>query len=158
MANIPHFSNLNIGSVILIEYLFHHQVGTFNPINRYKISAGNIGPVFGVHWETIYCTQNTMGLQQDLTIDNNLEKWTLQVVGFTPGDEPAIEAGLQDLLGNRFVLRVTLPNGTKKIVGTPDQPLTCGIKSDTQTDYTGRPGTAFTFSGSCKTRALFLVQ
>ncbi|MGY0037656.1 hypothetical protein [Pedobacter sp. NJ-S-72] len=98
-----------------------------------------------------------MGHQQDLVNSDQGESLTQQVQGFIPGDESDIEQGILDLSRKRFLLRITLTNGTRKIVGTPTEPLLYKTKSNTADTVIGRPGTLLTFYGDTLTRALFLM-
>jgi hypothetical protein len=151
---IPRFKLQNIGSLLLIEYVPSFAITNFSKSGPGAIASSGLTLATGYAWERIYCTQDTMGHQQDQDNSANGESWIQQVIGLTPGDEPAIEQALIDLADKRHVLRVTLPNGVIKIVGTPTEPLTHQLKSNTQTTYPGRSGTALLFSGPTTARAL----
>lgn len=155
---IPKFNQLNIGSVIRIEYVFDYQVQSVTTIDDSTMYDTGVVLQPGVTWSGIYCSPNTMGHQEDNSIDNNGEKWTQQVVGFVPGNDLAVDRGIRLLKNNvRVLLRITMPNGTRKLVGLPGTPLTCSIKSGTGTDYAGRPGTALSFTGATLDRAFYTL-
>ncbi len=151
---IPRFKLQNIGSLILIEYVPSFAISNFSKSGPGAIAASGLTLATGYNWERIYCTQDTMGHQQDQDNSANGEAWIQQVLGFTPGDEPELELAYLKIKGKRHVLRITLPNGIKKIVGTPTEPLDHVLKSNTTTTIPGRSGTALLFSGSTTERAL----
>jgi hypothetical protein len=154
---IPRFLLQNIGSLIYIEYVPAFAISTFSISARGVIASGGIALAAGYAWSGMYCSPDTMGYQQDQVNDNNGQSFAQQVVGFIPGDETAIEIELLKLNQVRFVCRVTLPNGTLKIVGSRADPLEFIIKSNTQTTTPGRSGTDIGFSGKTANRSLFVT-
>lgn len=157
MSGIPRFRKENIGSLIKIEYAPAITIQQMDQLSDTQISAAGIQFKGGYGWQPMYCTQDTMGHQQDMTNGDNGQSFTHQVVGFIPGDEVEVEAALLPLLGLRHVLRITLANGTVKIVGSKTYPLEPVVKSTTATQYGSRAGSAITFSAQSLGRALFYV-
>jgi hypothetical protein len=151
---IPRFKRQNIGSLLLIEYVPAFAINIFSKSGPGAITSSGLTLANGYNWEKIYCTQDTMGHQQDQDNSVNGEAWIQQVVGLTPGDEPELEQAYRDMKRKRHVLRVTLPNGIIKIVGTPTEPIDHKFTSNTQTTYPGRAGTALLFSATTSERAL----
>lgn len=148
----------NYGSLISIEYAPTWQFLRFKPGADGKISAADIEFYSGYTWQNIYCTQDTMGHRQQQASDVNGDPYTQSVVGFIPGDEDHIEQPLADLHGRqRYLLRITRPNGVRKIVGTIAEPLEITLDSNSQTTIPGRAGTAITFNGKTLKRALTLT-
>lgn len=154
---IPRFKNENRGSLLLIEYIPFYGIEKFVPAATSVASAGlTLKP--GYSWQKITCSEDTMGHQQDQTNSDEGESFSQQVIGFVTGDEIDIEYGLIDLKQKRFIVRITLTNGVRKIVGNPTEPLTFKAKSNTTELISGRPGTQITFSGDTLTRALFYTE
>ncbi len=154
---IPRFSLENIGSLQKIEFVPAFGIQTFSPTSAGTIAAGSLVLRAGFAWASIYCPEDTMGHQQDQVNSDQGESWVQQVLGFVPGDELAIDAGLRSLANTLHVLRITLKNGTVKIVGNPVEGLQAKLKSNTQDSVPGRPGTAISFTGDTTVRALFLT-
>ena len=154
---ILRYTGENLGSLIRIDYIPSWQISTFNPGPNNTIAAADIILYEPYSWQNIYCSQDTMGHQQTLTNDENGEIWQHQVQGFIPGDESDIETGLLQLTQQRYVLRITRPNGMVKIVGSVKQPLNLKIDSNSQLSVPGTPGTTVGFSGIVSTRALILT-
>lgn len=155
---ITRYLNENYGSLISIDIAPAWQISTFTPtpgIN--KIPAGNIVFNAGYDWQNIYCSQDTMGHQQTQLYDANGQPWQHTIVGFIPGDEDQIEAGLLPLTQQRYVVRITRPNGLIKIVGTPQQPLDLKIDSNSQSTVPGTAGSALIFTGLTLKRALIVI-
>ncbi len=151
---IPRFKLQNLGSLILIEYAPDFAISKFSKSGPGAITSSGLTLANGYSWEKIYCTQDTMGHQEDQDNSVNGEAWIQQVLGFTPGNEPALEEAYLKIKGKRHVLRISLPNGIKKIVGSPTEPLDHLLKSNTTTTIPGRSGTALLFSGNTTARAL----
>jgi hypothetical protein len=153
---IPRFKKENLGSLQKIEFLPAYAFDAFLPsvggILKTDIVLKN-----GFDWYAIYCSQDTGGHQQDETLDDNGEIWTQQVVGFVPADEYEIEQALLQFKRIRAVARITLQNGSQKIVGLPTEPLDLIIKSSTQDTVPGRAGHSFNFNGKTTDRALFVL-
>lgn len=158
MASIPHFKNENHGSLIKIEYAPNFAFTKFSQQTLNTISAAGIAFRPGYGWETMYCSEDTMGHQQDHTKNDNGSSWSQQVVGFVPGDELAIDQAYTGMVGLLFVLRITLPNGNIKVVGSPRYPLEFDLKSTTTTSYPGRSGTQLNFTAVSTARALFYLS
>ena len=153
---IPRYTQENYGSLIRIAYVPTWQVSSFTPSGRGKITAAGIVLLAGYGWQDIYCSQDTMGHRQTQDTDANGERWAQSIVGFIPGDEDLIEAGLQDLYDQRYLVRCTFPNGTIRICGTPKYPLDFKMDSNSQTTVPGTPGTSIQFGGYTGNRALVL--
>lgn len=154
---IQRYLGENYGSIISIDYVPARYVTMFNPARR-NIAAGNIQFATGKGWQNIYCTQDTMGHRQQQSRDANGSAWSQTVVGFVPGDEDQIEAGLGDIHGDqRYIVRVTRPNGVIKIIGSPAEPLDADVDSNSQINVPGRAGTAITFTGKTIKRALTYI-
>ncbi len=154
---IPRFKLQNVGSLILIEFVPAFAISAFSNSGPGIIASSGIALATGYAWVSMYCSPDTMGHQQDQVNDVNGQSYAQQVVGFIPGDEQAIETELLKLNNLRFVCRVTKPNGSQKIVGTPNEPLTFALKSNTETTTPGRPGTNIAFTGNTRLRALFFT-
>lgn len=155
--SIPRFTGENYGSLILIEYAPAWQISSFTRLSKSTISAAGIVFHPGYDWEPIYCSQDTMGHQQTQSGDDGGDSWQQKVVGFIPGDEDLIEQGLQQLHDQRYLVRVTRPNGVVRIVGTYSQPLEGRVDSTSQNTVPGTPGTSIQFAGITSDRALVQV-
>ncbi|RVU01101.1 hypothetical protein EOD41_10835 [Mucilaginibacter limnophilus] len=155
---IKRFLGENYGSLHYIEYVPAWQVLSFTPSSDRKIPAAGIQFYPGYGWQSIYCTRDTMGYRQVQENSVNGESYSHSVVGFVPGDEESVDEGLADLHGRqRYLLRITRPNGLVKIIGTPNEPLEVVQDANTQTTVPGRAGTALTFSGKTLRRALIVT-
>lgn len=153
---IPRFKLENLGSLQKIEFLPSYAFISFTPGFGGIVSVDMVLQP-GYNWYAIYCSQDTAGHQQDETLDDNGESWTQQVVAFVPADEFEIEQALLQFKRVRSVLRITLQNGTQKIVGSPLEPLDLVIKSSTQDTVPGRAGHSLNFTGKTSMRALFML-
>jgi hypothetical protein len=154
---IARYSTENYGSLIRIEYAPTWQIASFTQQSQSEITGAGIVFAAGYGWQAIYCSRDTMGHRQTSQKDNQGDKWAQSVVGLIPGDEDQIEAGLQQLPGQRYLVRVTLPSGRIKIVGTLKQPLEVELDSNTQTTVPGTAGTAIQFAAITGNRALVVV-
>lgn len=154
--SILRYQNENYGSLTRIDYIPAWQVVSLSPLSKSHITNAGIQLLPYCDWISIYCSVDTMGHRQVQKKDANGELWEQQVVGMIPGDEEAIEAGLQQLHDQRYLLRVTRPNGIIRIIGTPKQPLDFTMDSNSQTNVPGTAGTSFQFGGNTGRRALIL--
>ena len=151
---ITRFTGENLGSLVAIEYIAVQDLESFLSGPGGTIAAAGIVFKSGKDWTPIYCSEDTMGHHQAQVNDDTGQSFAQTVVGFVPGDQPAIESGLLGLQNTRYILRVTRPDGLQKIVGTQLEPLELLQDSDSQTTVPGTAGTALTFGGATIQRAL----
>ena len=154
--SILRYTSENYGSLIRIAYAATWQISAFTPLSKSQIADAGIIFLADYSWQDIYCSQDTMGHSQNQQRDNGGDRYQQSVVGFIPGDEQQIEDGLQELHDQRYLVRITLPSGTVKIVGSLKEPLDFDQNSNTQITVPGTPGTAIQFSGQTMNRALLV--
>jgi hypothetical protein len=152
---ISRYTGVNYGSLILIEYAPYQTVTTFALTAAGAINSAGIVFVTGYGWTSIYCSEDSMGHKQTKQLDNNGESWLQEVVGFTPGEQAPIEAGWISLQKDRYIVRVTRPDGQQKIVGSLLEPLDLSLDGDTGATVPSAAGTAIKFSGITSIRALY---
>ena len=151
---IERYLGTNYGSLILVEYAAIQNITTFSASGAGKIAAAGITFAIGTGWNSIYFSEDNMGHHQVQQTDVGGDTFTQTVVGFTPGDQEDIESGLLNLVGSRFIIRITRPDGLMKIVGTREEPLDLKLDSNSQMTVPGAAGTLITFSGITLKRAL----
>lgn len=109
----------------------------------------------GYRWQDGYCTEETMDFQEDQADGDHGASFKRVFVGQTPKDRPELTDLFEYMKNRRYILELTYNNGSKKIAGSPAEPMYFRTKLKTQKQMAGRNEHDIAFTGECVKKSPF---
>ena len=98
-------------------------------------------------WFDGYCTQETMSFSDRQQDDGHGAYHKKQFAGNVPKDRPELSNVFNDLKDGRYILDIIDNNGTRKLVGTIDEPLDFSSDVDSKAAVSARNEYKIMFAG-----------
>ena len=117
-------SEVNIGSIQKLEFVFHTDISTYNPV---VLNAGIV-------WEELEFLPENASLSLTVAETDNGPLFTYRIIAAHAQLRDEVETLLNKYIGNRAVIRVTDHNDRVYILGAPGLP--CLL------DYSGNTGSS----------------
>lgn len=98
-------------------------------------------------WYEGYCTIETMNFSDNQEDSDHGAFHTKEFLGIVPKDRPELIDLFNGMKNKRFILDLVDNNGTRKLVGTVEEPLNFSSGFDTKANIAGRNEYKISFKG-----------
>lgn len=139
----------NVGAITKIAILPVYKIASFPALVSYRnIYFNEIITVDENSWEEIYFTPETANAGSDGSSDAPGILYKNYVNAEYPAENKNASMLLENLKGIPIIIYVENLNGTKKIFGTPENPMELVYSQDTGSTVMDNTGYSFKFSGT----------
>lgn len=154
--DLEKFENDNIGGVNSFKFIeAKHIVSMHQPLGGAIHTAPQLAA--GSAWREAYCTLGTMYLKEESQKSEHGTYHNKEFGGIVPKDRPEVLELLDFLKDEKFVIDCIDNNGQRKLVGTPDEPLSLETGHDTKPDVSGRNEYKIVFKGEGVNKSPFYM-
>ncbi len=146
MEDINKHCDDNLGGVFLLNFIPVKEVASLAAPVDNKVCEALVTTATG-RWRACYGTEGTIKFTEDLQEDPNGDFHKVKLMLFTPKDRTELSNTLNLMRNKKFIVEYTDNNNHRKIIGTPDEPLSFRYSLDTGNAVPSRNGYALEFYG-----------
>jgi hypothetical protein len=107
----------------------------------------------GGRWYDIYSTEGTINFKDASQTSDHGDYFAKSLEAFAPKDSTELVDAANRFRNRPLIIDLIDNNGTRKLIGTIDEPMYVSTSFDSKTQVSERAGTALSFTGSGRLRS-----
>jgi hypothetical protein len=131
MIDIEKFEGENLGGVFRFRFLPVEEVNEI-PETLEGAVHHEVDVLPGGRWRDGYCTAYTMSFKDEQVESEQGSYHQKEFSGLVPKERPELVDLFNSMRDRKFILDVFDNNGTRRLVGTVDEPMYCVVASDSK--------------------------
>lgn len=153
ISDITKFTSENLAGLESIRIVHVSDVISIPRAGTDRVIVDAVEFSDGAGWTDIYCTRETIRVQEKPSNDEHGISYIISVSGSTPRDSAALIAQLDNMEERLYIVLGRDNNGVEKIYGSLDFPLELSTELDTQASVDDRAGYEVSFRGESPVKA-----